>query len=423
MRARFITAAFWSLWGAIIGRGLTLLAWVVAARLLGNRAFGEVGMIQSTLGLFGVFAGAGLGLTTTKYVAEYRNLYGVRARQSIALSIQIAIITGTIVAVVLLVLADWMAASLLGAPHLVWALRLAAGLIIFEAINGVQVGAMAGLEAFQTMALVTMLRAGFLLGGMVLGSYLAGVTGAVAGLVMAGGVSALANQIALRRLCPGLSLILGYNEVDWEQFDVLWRFSSFALLSSLFTMPAMWLSNVILVGQPQGYDALGIFNAADRWRQLLLFLPSSLSTLVLSMLSHLHGTKDTGNYGKIFGANLGVNVGIVLLPALGLIIFAPAAMAIFGPAYQGGGVTLMILAISAVFFVLNNLLGQVLVSKGAIKWRCGLDALQAVVLVGCSWGLIPIYKENGLALAYLIAFVVTVLGLLLPVRHYLRKSG
>ena len=48
-------------------------AFVLAGRLLGTAGFGEVGMIQSTQGLFGVLAGAGLGLAATKYVAEYRS--------------------------------------------------------------------------------------------------------------------------------------------------------------------------------------------------------------------------------------------------------------------------------------------------------------------------------------------------------------
>jgi len=38
--------------------------------LLGTVGFGELGVIQSTVGMFGVFAGLGLGMTATKYVAS-----------------------------------------------------------------------------------------------------------------------------------------------------------------------------------------------------------------------------------------------------------------------------------------------------------------------------------------------------------------
>ena len=58
----FAIGAFWALVGAAVSRGLTLASSVVAGRLLGTTGFGEIGMIQSTQGLFGIVAGAGLGL-------------------------------------------------------------------------------------------------------------------------------------------------------------------------------------------------------------------------------------------------------------------------------------------------------------------------------------------------------------------------
>ena len=50
-----------------------LIASMVVARILGKNEFGELGMIQSTVGMLGVFAGFGLGLTATKHVAELKH--------------------------------------------------------------------------------------------------------------------------------------------------------------------------------------------------------------------------------------------------------------------------------------------------------------------------------------------------------------
>ncbi|NOZ40854.1 MAG: oligosaccharide flippase family protein [Planctomycetes bacterium] len=58
--------------GAVISRGLMLVASILVARMLGKTVYGELGMIRSTVGMFGVFAGFGLGLTATKHVAEFR---------------------------------------------------------------------------------------------------------------------------------------------------------------------------------------------------------------------------------------------------------------------------------------------------------------------------------------------------------------
>jgi len=76
---RLAKGVFWSMASAVISRGLMLAASVLVARMLGKTGFGELGMIRSTVGMFGVFAGFGLGLTATKHVAEFRSSDPARA--------------------------------------------------------------------------------------------------------------------------------------------------------------------------------------------------------------------------------------------------------------------------------------------------------------------------------------------------------
>src|ERR1700722_8315688 len=76
--ARIARGTFWMLMGAVISRMLGLLTSILLARILGKIAFGELSIIQSTTGLFGAFAGLGIGITATKYVAEFRESKPVR---------------------------------------------------------------------------------------------------------------------------------------------------------------------------------------------------------------------------------------------------------------------------------------------------------------------------------------------------------
>src|SRR5205809_607488 len=87
---RVLSASIWSLAGATGGKGLTLISSIIAARILGREGFGAFGVIQGTVGSFGIFAGLGLGLTATKYVAELRVIDPKRAGRIIALSQRIA---------------------------------------------------------------------------------------------------------------------------------------------------------------------------------------------------------------------------------------------------------------------------------------------------------------------------------------------
>ncbi len=94
LRGRFARGAVWSLLGALMAQGATLAASVITARLLGREQFGEYGMIQSTVGMLGIFAGLGLGMTATKFVAELRTRDPQRAGRIIALGTAAAVISG-----------------------------------------------------------------------------------------------------------------------------------------------------------------------------------------------------------------------------------------------------------------------------------------------------------------------------------------
>ena len=198
------------------------------------------------------------------------------------------------------------------------------------------------------------------------------------------------------------------------------RFSLLSLLGSACTTSAMWFANVVLVAQPDGYASLGVFNAAERWRQLLLFLPASFSPVVLTMLSNLHGRNDPA-YRRLFGLNLAVTIAAVVVPSIVILLCASPAMALFGDEYRAGTMTLVILSTSSVAVVLNNLLGQILVSRGAILGRFVLDVLLAAVLAIASWLLIPIYRDQGMALGSLIAFAVTSIVLIPTTISFMRR--
>ena len=71
-RSRLADGVLWSFTGTAISRGLNLLAMVLVARMVGKVGFGELGAVQSTIGMFAVFAGFGMGITAMKHVAELR---------------------------------------------------------------------------------------------------------------------------------------------------------------------------------------------------------------------------------------------------------------------------------------------------------------------------------------------------------------
>jgi O-antigen/teichoic acid export membrane protein len=419
---RVAFGAFWALAGAMVSRSLTLASSVAASRILGTTGFGELGMIQSTQGLFGILAGAGMGLAATRFVAEYRTNDHPKARRCISFALFVAVVSAALLTPLLFLFAGPIAERLLHAPHLESEFQVSTGLIFFGTINGVQTGGIIGMGNFRTVAILNIIRGAVLCVLLVFGIMLWGVMGGVIGLVLTEAVAVVANQSALRCLFPHLRPCWPKSDAAWLELTSICRFSLLALSGSVCTTLVLWFANVLLVSEPEGYAALGIFNAADRWRQLLLFLPASISPLMLSMLSNLHGENDAAEYRRLVGLNLWINFGVVMVPSAIVALGAPWGMLVFGEEYRAGWITLAVLAVSSVAVTMNNALGQVLVSQGGIWSRFLLDVFLSAVLALTSWFLIPRLRDVGMAVSSLIAYGATALVLSWPVVRFMRAT-
>jgi O-antigen/teichoic acid export membrane protein len=410
LRARFALGVFWSLAGAIVSRGFLLTATVVCARFLGKEGFGALGMIQSTAGMFGIFAGLGLGLTATKYVSEFRHQDPLRTGRILALSASAAFLSGSIITVLVVLLAPYLAQHVLAAPQLAAPLAIGAGLVFFGALNGAQTGALAGFEAFQTIARVNIYAglASFPL--IVLGVWRGGLQGAIWGSSAALAINWALNNRALRFECAKANI--SYQLAGCRrELGMLHRFSLPAFLASMLVVAAIWACNSLLARQPQGYAELGLYAAADKWRLMILFVPTSMFAMVLPVLSNLHSEGDGAAFRKVFRVNLQLNASLAFLTALLIAAFASPIMAVYGKSFRGGQVVLIVLAFSAIAEVLNSVLGQQLVAAHQMWWRFAFDVLLVVVLVGLAWVLIPKWGALGLAASYGAAYAAASLGL------------
>lgn len=419
LRQRLVRGMMWSLAGAVIARTLALLAAIACARLLGTVQFGELGMIQSTIGTFGVFAGLGLGVTATRYVAEMRGRDPARAGRILALSSTVAVVSGTVCTGILILLSPQLATTMLATPSLAHPLAVGAGLVFFGVVNGAQTGALAGLEAFRSIAHVNLWAglASFPL--IAVGVWRWGLTGAVCGAVAGMGVNCLLNNFALRRECSRFHIVYDFGGCPRE-WRVLCRFSLPAFLASLVVGSALWIGNALLAHQPGGYAQLGIYAAADRWRLLILFVPASMFGLLVPVLSNLYGSRDWRGFRKVFRSNLLWLSALAFCSAVVVLALGKPIMSAYGPNFRAGWPVLAVLALSAVPEALNTLLGHPLIVANAMWWRCGFDALLAVVLVSSALFLVPRWGALGLASAYALAFSAVSAGLYSYGRRWMR---
>ena len=402
---RLAKGAFWSLAGMVISRGLALLSSILVARLLGKTGFGELGMIQSTVGMFGAFAGFGLGLTATKHVAEFRQKDPSKAGRILALANLVALGSGSIMTVALLVMAPWLASNTLAAPQLTRLLQIGSGLLFFGAMNGAQTGALAGFEAFRAIAKINLVSGLLAFPLMVGGACLAGLNGAVWGLVGSMAFNWLLNRLVIIHVArkAGVPLSMAGCRREWP---VLWRFSLPAAISTAIWGPVTWATAMILVNQPDGYGEMGIFNAANQWRAAILFLPGIIGNLVLPVLSNLEGDNDKSKYRRVLKLSLLTNCGVASVVTLPIIFLAKTIMSSYGASFESGAWVLIILVASAGIAVATGVGQQALISQGRLWATLLFWIIWSAVLLMSSVVLVKGHGATGLAVANLIAYSV-----------------
>jgi O-antigen/teichoic acid export membrane protein len=403
LRERFAVGAFWSLIGAGISRSLNLVAGVVCARSLGQAGFGQLGMIQSTVGMFGYFAGFGLGLTATKYVAEFREKDHVKTGRILKLSSRVALISGGVMAFLLIILAPILTKRVMAAPQLAVPLALAAGMLFFSAMNGAQTGALSGFEAFRTIARVNLFAGLTSFPLIVIGVRLLGLKGAVCGLVISLAFNWFYNRLALRKECIKANIPIKVSESRLE-WPMLWKFSLPAYLSAVIVGPVNWACFALLVNQTNGYAEMGIYNAANQWRLIIEFLPSNLSAIGLPLLTNLLSAGDSIKRRKVLSYNFTLGLSIISLGVILSVLFRSQILGAYGPSFKAGGSVLLLLLFVSIPCSVNNAIGQLIVSEGKIWWRFFFDLLLAVFLVLFSVTFIPKLLARGLALSTLLAF-------------------
>ena len=414
---RLAGGAFWSTLGAVLSQALALVGSIATARLLGREQFGQYGMVLSTVGMVTAFAGFGLGATATRYVAEHRCLDPERAGRIVALSSLVSIATGLVACAALLIFAPFLAARSLASPQLSGLIRLASGMILLGAVNGAQMGALAGFEAFRRIARLNLYGGALTCLLVVLGVWAYGLSGALLGQVAALALICLLSRLALRAEARRFGVPLGYAGCGRER-AVLLAFSLPAVLAGLMVAPVNWACAAILVNAPQGYAEMGIFNAAAAWQRAILFLPGSIGAIVLPMLAELHGAQKRQQYQKALRVNLILNGGAALCVFPVLALCSRLIMRSYGPAFEAGHLALILLGCSAVLFALGSVIGNAIASAGNMWYGFLFNAMWGCVYVAAAWYLAPRYGAAGLALANCIAYLLHLCWQL----PYLRKS-
>ena len=398
---RMFHGAFWSFSGTAMGKLCLLVASILCAHLLKQEVFGQLGMIRSTLNIFIVFGASGIGVTATKLISTYRTNDIPRLLRMTRLTFRLAWVMALVLMVFCFVLARPIARHILHAEHLTFELQIASLLLLFSILYGVQNGVLTGLEQFKIMARNTFI--GSLLEAvlMVAGAYFWGLTGAIVGLGIGLGALFWVNRLSIKKHYA--QYVVGemqptHTPNDWS---ILLNDCIPATLSALMVTPTFWGIRTILL-QHDGYNSLALFEAADQWKVMMLFIPTAISQMVLPILTSIRQQRQ--QFRHVLLANIALIVGISSMITQLVLLLGGPIMQLYGKGFSDK-MPLVYLALSNIFSAYSNIIEMSIYSKNKMWQAFVINLFWAIVLLVSAYWLVERgLNATGIALAVLIAY-------------------
>lgn len=396
---RIAYGAFWSMTGTALGKFLVLVAGIICARILGKEIFGEFGMVRSTVGIFIVLGSAGIGITATRFISLYRTTDQDHSYSIYRLSLLFALCSGIVLTVCLMPMAKTISEVVLHSPHLSAAIQIAALILFASILNATLNGVLTGLEDFKSIAINTFIGSSIESILMVLGAWYYGLHGAIIGFGLGIVAQYIANHIAIRKDFKKYG-ITSTSHIARKDYRLIYSYCIPATLSALTVAPAFFIIRAMVV-RATGYGELAIFEAADQWKVIILFIPTAVSQIVLPILS---STTDGKKFSKALLANIAL-IGVVsVVVAVIISILSPYIMPLYGSSFDNQ-TPLMLLAASTVFSSIANVIEMAVCSKEKMWQNFALNLVWATIMIACAQ--INISKgATGLALAVLVSYAI-----------------
>lgn len=407
----------WAVLGSAVSKAAAMVVGIIIARLLGVEAFGEYGMVKSTLFYIAVFSTFGLGSTSTRYMAlcpqdDYQAVVKI-----IRNSITITLMTSSVMAVLLFIFAGVITTE----PHLVAILRYTALIVVFNAINTTQIGLLSGLKLFKAIATNNALSglATFIMGPLL--TLYWGLNGAVLSLFTATVFQCILNHIAISKYLRSIAGKAAEQSQESEHTSLssLFLFSLPIALQECVYASASWI-RVMMVTTLASYSQLGLYTATNQCHLIIIFIPGVLRSVILSHLSSTMG--DAKQHSKTLTTMLKTNLICTLIPAVGIAVLSPVIETIYGESFAGLVPVLIVTAVVSIFESISDTYVQEFITHGK-NWivLCGYVIRNYGSLLIALPLLLNYGAEHGAFMAYS-AILITQIVYCLMLHLIYRKS-
>lgn len=386
---------------------------IILGRELGPDGLG-VYTLAFTIYLFGMqFAAFGIGSALTKYVAEFLDDRAT-IRNYVSSGMTSSIITGTLMGVVLFLLAPYIAISFFHVPELEGMIQLTALCYPFIAVQKAVNGTLNGFRRMHLYAFLNIVQNVTVVAASIALVLLfeMGVMGAVIGFV---GPTILVSALSpiLIRDCIGF----GSSFWDTAALRATTVFGFYVVLGNSIAFLNTQVDS-ILIGYYLNPTEVGIYAVAVLLAQTLTLIPGAVQGVTAPATATLYGKGDIEGVRRLYYSTLKKSLLIsagsaVLIAALGPYIIA----LLFTEEYLVSYVPLLILLLGYTVDASFAAVGATLSSIGKVHIPFRISTVCGVLNVILNILLIPILGIRGAALATAATMIMS-FGITVKIIHH-----
>lgn len=189
--------------------------------------------------------------------------------------------------------------------------------------------------------------------------------------------------------------------IDWRKLQIFRHFIPSIQIFGLSVITSIYLNlDTVMLGFLSNNEAVGYYSGATKLTKLLMTVTTSLTVVILPRLSNMVGNSDMNAFRALVEKSYKYVILISAPIAIGLGIMARPLILIFcGKDYYPAIITLEILSPIIFFISTSYLICQSFYPIGKVRFMYYPAIIAALTNFSLNWLLIPIYKENGAALA------------------------
>lgn len=402
----------------ITGAGVLFGLHVLLARLLGIGQYGIYVYAITWINILAILCLLGFHTSLVRFIAEYKakqqwNLLRGISRRSTQIVLAFSILVGIIAAAITFFLKERLSGELAITFYIASAL-----LPVFALCRLREASLLALKHVVQSELLLRVIRP-VLLGLIVLGLFFTLRGPLKASYVIAGNIVAvvgvfLTGTVLLRKAMPESA-----SQAEPAYAQSQWLKVSLPLLLIAGMHIILKRTDIVMLGVLKGSEQAGIYSAASRISDLVIFALMAINSILAPMISELYHTEQKQQLQKIITLATRVIFVFTLVISILLIIFGKFVLSLFGLAFVVAYAALLILLTGQIINSLAGSVGLILSMSGKQNIVGVIISISAATNIVLNCALIPLFGLTGAAISTAITMVMWNITMLVYVKSRL----